>query len=478
MHWSENPAIRKWVDKACEKELPVLSGTLGEIDRVLSHEEYSAFALARVVLQDPPLTTKVLKVTNTVFYNPSCKPISTVSRAVMILGFEAVRSICTSIAILEGLLPGAMRERLLDEIAQAIHAAVIARFLAQHRHDPAPEEIFVAALLERLGQMVFWSLGGEECLELDKAIEGDVRRTDSHDLAVLSFSLRSLTEALAQTWRLPVLSESKEDRHSPRRGLLKLGWKVAEESRRGWQSAQIKPLVREVAWMLTCDEPTALQTLQGLAHDAAEYSLALGSSEVAQRIPVPPDALVVADEDLSSFGETDARAELQVLQEITSNLLERLDMNSIFQMVLEGIHRGVGMDRTALAIVDPRSGEVRAKLALGVHRRQLMDALNFPLKGNGTHVLTDLLAKCESRLVDPLALRPGETLDHVLYETFAGKKFLAQAVAVNGRPLGLFVADRHSTGREVDQALWDNFRLLVRQADIALTLAFRHRTLP
>jgi len=477
MHWSENPAIRKWVDRACEKELPVLSGTLGEIDRVLSHEEYSAFALARVVLQDPPLTTKVLKVTNTVFYNPSCKPISTVSRAVMILGFEAVRSICTSIAILEGLLPGAMRERLLDEIAQAIHAAVIARFLAQHRHDPAPEEIFVAALLERLGQMVFWSLGGEECLDLDKAIEGDVRRTDSHDLAVLSFSLRSLTEALAQTWRLPVLSESKEDRHSPRRGLLKLGWKVAEESRRGWQSAQIKPLVRDVAWMLTCDEATALQTLQGLAHDAAEYSLALGSSEVALRIPVP-EALVVADEDLSSFGETDARAELQVLQEITSNLLERLDMNSIFQMVLEGIHRGVGMDRTALAIVDPRSGEVRAKLALGVHRRQLMDALNFPLKGNGTHVLTDLLAKCESRLVDPLALNPGETLDHVLYETFAGKKFLAQAVAVNGRPLGLFVADRHSTGREVDQALWDNFRLLVRQADIALTLAFRHRTLP
>jgi len=480
MHWSEHPGIKKWVERACEKELPVLSGTLGEIDRVLAHEEYSAFALARVVLQDPPLTAKVLKAVNTVFYNPSGNPISTVSRSVMILGFEAIRSICTSIAILEALFPGAMRERLLDEISQAIHAAVIARHLAQCRHDPAPEEIFVSALLERLGPMVFWSLGGNECAELDQVIEGDVRRTDSFDFKVLGFSLQSLTGALAEVWRLPVLADEVGEHRSPRRSLLRLAWKVAEDSRRGWLSPPMRPVIRDVAWLLSCDETAALETLHGLARDAAEYSMALGSSEVARRIPVPQEAAAVpGEDDISSFGESDARTELKVLQEISSNLLEKLDVNSIFQMVLEGLHRGVGMDRTALAIVDPRSGEVRAKLALGLHRRALMEALNFPLPGfrpdAPPHVLSQILARSESRLIDPSAPGPEDFLDHPLYRVFEGAPFLAQAVTVNGRALGLFVADRHATGRPVDQALWDDFRLLVRQADIALTLASRPR---
>jgi HD-like signal output (HDOD) protein len=475
MHWSEHPEIKRWVEKACEKELPVLSGTLGEIDRVLSHEEYSAFALARVILQDPPMTAKVLKLTNTIFYNRSGNPISTVSRSVMILGFETVRSICTSIAILEALFPGAMRERLLDEISHAIHAAVIARYLAQVRHDPAPEEIFVATLLERLGPMVFWSIGGAECTALDQAIGGEIRRTDLLDLKVIGFSLQALTVALAETWRLPVLQE-QDDRRNPRRVLLELGWKIAEASRKGWNGAAMKPLVREVAWKLSCDEETALQSLGGLAREAAEYSLALGSNEVALRIPVPPKDRHPDDDQISDFGESDERTELKVLQEISTNLLERLDINSIFQMVLEGIHRGVGMDRTVLALVDPRSGEVLGRLSLGLHRRQMLEALRFPLKGGTAHVLSRLAAEGGSRLIDPKALPPGESLDHPLYAMFDGAPFLAQAVSVNGTTLGLFIADRHATGRPVDQALWDNFRLLVRQADIALTLASRYRS--
>lgn len=475
-----DPAIiRAWVEKACEKELPVLSGTLGEIDRVLSHEEYSAFALARVVLQDPPLTARVLKVVNTVFHNPSGRTISTVSRAVMILGFETIRSICTSIAILEALLPGAMRERLFDEIALAIHAAVIARDLARRRHDPAPEEVFVTTLLLRLGPMVFWSLGGKECEALEAATGGDVCQSDAHDLAVLGFSLHSFTRALAEAWNLPRLDEAFQDPTSARNTLLRLAWKVAEESRRGWQSPAMRPLIRDTAWLLSCDEESALQSLHALTRDAAEYSLALGSSEVSLRIPVPTEAgRPQEEEDISSFGETDAQNELRVLQEITTNLLDRLDVNSIFQMVLEGIHRGVGMDRTVLAFVDPRSGEIHARIALGVHRRRMMEDLRFPMRGGPNHVLSQLLATNGSRRIDPNALEPGDSLDHPLYRHFEGTPFLAQAVTVNGRALGLFIADRHATGRPVDQSVWDNFRLLVRQADIALTLASRGHNQP
>ncbi|HOX52598.1 MAG TPA: HDOD domain-containing protein, partial [Fibrobacteria bacterium] len=200
---TEDARVAWWVDRACEKELPALSGTLGEIERALSKEEYSAFVLARVILQDPPLTSRVLRVANSAFYNPGGRPISMVSRAVMVLGFDSIRSICTSIAIVEALLRGAARDRLLDEIARALHAAVVSRFLARHAHDPAPEEVFVSTLLRRIGHMVLWSLGGSEVDALDEALKSGAADPEALEREILGFPLRKLSLALSAAWRLP-----------------------------------------------------------------------------------------------------------------------------------------------------------------------------------------------------------------------------------------------------------------------------------
>ena len=470
---SEDKKIAYWVEKACEQELPVLSGTLGELERALSNEEYSSFALARVILQDPPLTAKVLRVANSAFYNPGGRPISMVSRAVMILGFDAVRSICTSIAIIEALLSGVSRGRLLDEIARALHAAVVARFLARHRQDPTPEEVFVSTLLQRVGHMVFWSLGGAEVEALDEALKEMPQGSEGLEIEVLGFPLRKLSVALCVAWRLPSLPAGEGGRAESRKSMEEIAWDVAFEAPKGWGSAGLRRVARDVAWVLSCDEGQAVETLQKLASEASDYAMALGSKEVAVRIPSPTisDASYDVDNDPSAMGEEDRGAELQVLQEITSSLLDRLDVNSILQMVLEGIHRGVGMDRTALAILDPRSGEVRCKLALGKGRREFMDKFRFAVKTTQPHALTEIVEKCGSQIFDPSEKAPVTRFSHPIYELFEDSPFLAQAVAVNGRTLGMFLADRHGTKRSIDQDTWDNFRLLGRQADIALTLA-------
>lgn len=469
---SEDKKIAYWVEKACERELPILSGTLGEVEKALSNEEYSSFALARVILQDPPLTAKVLRVANSAFYNPGGKPISMVSRAVMILGFDAVRAICTSIAIIDALLSGVSRGRLLDEIARALHAAVVARFLARHRQDPAPEEVFVSTLLQRLGHMVFWSLGAADVDALDEAFREFPEGAESVEIEILGFPLRKLSTALCAAWRLPSLPQNQGGRAQSRKAMENVAWAVAFEAPKGWTSAGLRQAARDAAWILSCDEIDAIETLRKLACEASEYAMALGSREVAIRIPSPSTANLgdLDDVDPSAMGEEDKGAELQVLQEITSNLLDQLDVNSILQMVLEGIHRGVGMDRTALAIVDPRTGEVRCKLALGKGRRAFMEKFRFPVRTTQPHALTEVIEKCASQILDPTEEGSPTRFSHPIYELFEDAPFLAQAVAVNGRTLGLFIADRHSSMRSIDRDTWDNFRLLGRQADIALTL--------
>ena len=472
---TEEAKVALWVEKACERELPALSGTLGEIEKALSNEEYSAFVLARVILQDPPLTSRVLRVANSAFYNPGGRPISMVSRAVMVLGFDSIRSICTSIAIVEALLNGVARDRLLDEIAQALHAAVVSRFLARHAHDPAPEEVFVSTLLRRIGQMVLWSLGGAEVDAFDEALKTCPGDVEALEREILGFPLRKLSLALSAAWRLPTFQENGSGHAASRLPMEELSWLIAFEAVKGWSSLGMRKVAREVAWKLSCEESEAIDILRRLAAEAADYALALGSKEVALRIPaVGSTTMGMEEDDPSAMGEEDKDAELQVLSDISANLLDELDVNSILQMVLEGIHRGVGMDRTAMAIVDPRTGMVRCKLALGKDRRAFVDGFEFPFRGAKPHALIQIIEKCGSQLLDPS--KPDDVnFGHPVYSLFQGAPFLAQAVSVNGKALGLFLADRHTSGRQLDRDAWDNFRLLCRQADIALTLAARSR---
>lgn len=469
--------LGRWVEKACEQELPVLSATLGQIDKALSSDEYSTFALARVILQDPPLTAKVLRVANSAYYNPGGNQISMVSRAVMILGFEAVRSICTSIAVIEALLRGPVRQRLVDEIARALFAAVIARRLAQHRHDPAPEEMFVSTLLRRLGHMVFWGLDAPEAEELDQAITQKGESEERAESRILGFSLDRLSEPLADRWGIPWKVGRPGAKPDPRGRIQELAWEVASEAARGWEQPAVVKSLREVAWFLSTTESDALQVLRSLASDTAQFAHALGSDEVARRVPGQNGALLQLESEskVSTLGEADPGTEMRVLHEISTNLLDSLDVNSILEMVLEGIHRGVGMDRTALAFLDPRSGEVRCKLALGVHRRRLMEEFRFAVVDLNRHALVDAMDRCRSLLIEPSTPEWYGKLDHPVYSLFEGRPFLCQAVALKGKSVGLFLADRHESRREIDRETWDNFRLLVRQADIALALAAGNR---
>lgn len=125
--------LRGWVQKLSEEEMPIFAQTVGEINRILATEEYSSLALTRIILQDPSMTAKVVKLANSVFYNPGGTPISTVSRAVVVLGFNAVQAICISIMVIETMVKGRAKERVMRELARSIHAATQAKALYPDR---------------------------------------------------------------------------------------------------------------------------------------------------------------------------------------------------------------------------------------------------------------------------------------------------------------------------------------------------------
>ena len=162
--------LQSWIDRLNQAELPALAAVVQDLHRLAGEEKASVQQLADVLLRDASLTSKVLRVANSAYYNPSQEPIRTISRAIVLIGFDNVRLIGLSVSLIDGLLTRAPREQLQELLARSFHAAVQARNIAGYVLSRHEEEVFIAALLYNLGELAFWGCGGVQADELDTAL--------------------------------------------------------------------------------------------------------------------------------------------------------------------------------------------------------------------------------------------------------------------------------------------------------------------
>lgn len=222
--------LNAWLARIRDQELPIFGRTAERIRDLTDSEKAAVSELAESILCDPGMTAKLLRIANSVIFNTAGWQITTVSRAVVMLGFDMVRQIALSVAFVDAFLRGPVRERVLREMARAFHAAVQARWLAARRHDAQPEEVFIAALLYRFGELAYWCFSGEEGDALDEALRRHPQYPGDVEQSLLGFRLTQLTVALTRDWRVSPLLQS----------VLKGGYASARASRR-WSSPSAWP---------------------------------------------------------------------------------------------------------------------------------------------------------------------------------------------------------------------------------------------
>lgn len=137
------------------KDLPSLPQVLVGVSKIARDPKSSASNLAEVILKDQALTLKILKIANSAQYSLSGHQVGTVSRAVVLLGFDSVRSIALGLGAFH-LLSSMNRGGgvLKDFWTHAVSTAVVAQDLAEFMGMQVIEEVFVAGLLHDVGKLV------------------------------------------------------------------------------------------------------------------------------------------------------------------------------------------------------------------------------------------------------------------------------------------------------------------------------------
>jgi HD-like signal output (HDOD) protein len=465
--------LENWIERISENELPIFKYTVLAINDVVSKDATSTSDLSQIILRDANLTARVLRVANSATYNITGSTISTVSRAIVYLGFNLVRDISMSLAIIDALLSGEAREHALKLMAKSFHAAEQARNFAECRGDDAPEEIFIAALLRYIGEITFWCVAGEEGEQIIELIE---QRGFSEKMAqqeVLGFTLDQLTVGLTRDWHISDLLHSainKPKMDNPRIQDIVYALKLSETSNKSWSSKETLSASHDIANHIDVKQDKILQLLRDNAKKAAEVAQLFGASSIIKYLPIDEDD-VKENLDEHSFDANcpipDPLLQLNILRDLSGILIDKPDFNLILEIILEGIYRGVGLDRTVFAMLTSDKKAIKAKYALGKDNQNFINQFNFSLQSN--NIFTKIINNPEATWVKNSQANESETkVSNDIRLVLASQAFYIAPLILAGRVIGLIYADRQLSGRELDNNSYECFKHFVQQASQAL----------
>lgn len=475
MNTPKRSSLDDWVRRISEEEMPIFGHTVQQVVSVAEDENAPTVELARVILQDASMTARVLKLANSVYYNPHEQQISTISRAVVVLGFTTVRSMCLSIALVDSFVQGAPRDRLTRELARAIHAAVQARTVAMARGDESPEEVFIATLLYHLGDLAFWCFSGEAGDQLDTLLRQPGSTPEQAEMEVLGFRLRQLTGNLVREWRInDLLSTTLKhpDSKDIRSRNITLCHQLARAAEKGWESPQVKEITKQLTELTGQSDKTVSTHLHQNARDAARIAGYYGAAAAAAVIPLPRGEQMPGEEELEvpEYPQPDGMLQLRILRELALLLDDpKSDFNLVMELVLEGIYRGTGMDRTLFALLTPDRRGLRAKFALGGERDSLTGAFHYTRHPQEDNVFFHLLDKPAALWFDPARHPEQRRWQTAQLTGVVGRApFLVAPIQVNGSAIGLFYADRALSERPLDEESFESFKHFAQQAGLGL----------
>jgi eukaryotic-like serine/threonine-protein kinase len=186
-----------------KSDFPAFSKYLIEINKLASAEsQASTSELANLILRDYSLTTKLLKLVNSAFYG-SGDGITSVSQAVLVLGFEQVRIATTSLMLFTHLQKKSKSAALTDALLLSFMSGIMARDIAARLENFDKEEACICSMFRNLGKHLAIYYFAEEFAEIQDLMER--RGIDEATAArtILGISYSELGLSVAASWKFP-----------------------------------------------------------------------------------------------------------------------------------------------------------------------------------------------------------------------------------------------------------------------------------
>ncbi|HML62365.1 HDOD domain-containing protein [Solidesulfovibrio sp.] len=192
------------------RDLPTLPKVLDEVSKLVERPDSTTEQVAKLISMDQVLSAKVLKMVNSPVYGFPGR-ISSIGHALVLLGFNVLRSIIVSTSVFE-----VMTENMVGLWEHSLGCAMACGATARMLGFKDAEEYSVAGLLHDLGKVVATVQLPDLKVEIERVVtERDLFYLEA-EREVLGFGHDRINAWLADHWKLPAnIKEGLSYHHKP-----------------------------------------------------------------------------------------------------------------------------------------------------------------------------------------------------------------------------------------------------------------------
>ncbi len=507
------------------RDFPAISQNISELNSKVGLETTSASQLSNVILKDTSLTTRLIKLANSPFYGNMRGRVTMVSRAVVLMGFDAVREAALGLLLFDQLNSKDPKHaaELRDNAIASLMGAIIAKEQAKKLDGVNKEEAFICAMFHNLGKHAVTFYLPEELTKIKSLVEKGMDE-ERAALTVLSVSFDELGQELAKVWEFPgtirnamkklpagQLDKAKSKEEKLRQlavfsvELTKLS-KISDPNKRKYAFME---LARRFGGSFRLDHEKIGVLVSSSVEKLEEYaqSMSLRPSESrflrqllrgagrkpsiqVEDLPIAkgggargfgsaiPGSDVPADDRQAIIDQTAikelARKEKTFedgISEVEASIRGRFDLNGVMLLVLETMYRGLGLNRVIFCLHDVRSKTLRARFGFGENVEDLIPDFHFPPRGR-SDIFTNAMSTGEDAVIVNEPDRPTALSLPLWYRNLINAPLiLLYPIRVKQFPAALFYGDLLDGTAKIPGNLIEQMKNLRDQALKAMELA-------
>jgi HD-like signal output (HDOD) protein len=374
-----------WARMSERGDFPMLSQALRTTVSAMSDDDLDFTALVQVVLSDFGLTQKVLRLANSAMYMAFGGNITTVTRALMVLGMDAVGHLVVGLKLVDHFHHSAPRR--IDaklELNRTLLSGAVARQITERTDLRSAEEAVVCTLMRQIGKLLVAFYLESEWDQLRRKAASENISDSNACAALLGVSFEEIGIEAADRWRLPETIRAgmqasdplaPPDETVPRhvhwlQAVTNYSTEVADAlTAQNMAETHREAMLIEIANRYSHALSTDAETL-------ASMSLALASEEandgvMREIVELRANADAMAREGMSA--EARIGASLDDLRSLPS----KNALTPVLALASEALLAGLSFSRTVV-FVRQANDEFHARLGLGPNVEKMLPQLTFP----------------------------------------------------------------------------------------------------
>lgn len=447
-----------------DQDMPTLNSVVRDICALSDKDDCRTDDLTKIILRDANLTSKVLKVANSIHYNRTFMPIKTVSRGIVQLGFDNLKNITLASSLIDSFLRGKPKKLLIESLAKSFHAAVQARALVPYLTGEHKEQVFIAALLRNIGELALLSTGRDTAEQFVSERNLHPEQEAAISREYLGVDIQQLNRGLIKEWALgDLVRESSEVsvRPTTMACAVNIGNELSKYIHKGINSAEMEHIYEEMASLCSISAAAAKAQVMQMAEEAAVIAKSYGVEVLLSALPE-----VTTQEALA--GRASAKRTgyefQQYLNQIHKTMFESGDISKIMQLSVLALFEGSGMSRVTISMLDYKAKSLDIRYVAGQDTHLWRQTVRIELdKLHKGELLHEFLREQQAIWYQPaLGLKPLGALNA---RTNTGDLMLAP-LKVDKRLVAILYADGIEHSLSARQ--FEDFQLIANQLNLIL----------